>query len=109
MAAADLLLAAAEDLALVAAGVMVWGLHMALSQGVLTALVADTAPPDRRGAAFGVFHLSSGIALLAASAGSGLLWTQYGPPAAFLAGLAVALATALALALGAGRAPQEAG
>jgi MFS family permease len=109
MAAADLLLAAAEDLALVAAGVTIWGLHMALSQGVLTALVADTAPPHRRGAAFGVFHLSSGIALLAASAGSGFLWTQYGPPAAFLAGLAVALATALALVLGAGRAPQEAG
>jgi MFS family permease len=109
MAAADALLAAAEDLTLVAAGVMLWGLHMAFSQGVLTALVADTAAPHRRGAAFGVFHLTGGIALLAASAGSGLLWTAYGPPAAFLAGLAVALMSALALVSGAGRARPEAG
>ena len=62
-----------------------------------------------RGTAFGVFHLTSGIALLAASAGSGLLWTAYGPPAAFLAGLAVALVSALALVSGAGRARPEAG
>jgi MFS family permease len=108
MAAADALLAAAEELTLVAAGVVLWGLHMAFSQGVLTALIADTAPPERRGTAFGIFHLTSGIALLAASAGSGFLWTSFGPPAAFLAGLGVALLSALAISCGAGRAPQEA-
>ena len=81
---------------------------MAFSQGVLTALIADTAPAQRRGTAFGVFHLTGGIALLAASAGSGYLWAEFGPPAAFLAGLAVALVSATAIMLGAGRAPQEA-
>jgi MFS family permease len=106
MAAADALLALAQELTLVAAGVMLWGLHMAFSQGVLTALIADTAPPHRRGTAFGVFHLSSGLALLAASAGSGYLWTRFGPPAAFTAGLAVALVSALAILMGAARAPQ---
>lgn len=100
MAAADALLAAAEGLVLVAAGVALWGLHMAFSQGVLMALIADTAPPNRRGTAFGIFHLTSGFALLAASAGAGLLWTRYGPASGFLAGFAVALASALLLALG---------
>jgi MFS family permease len=107
MAAADALLALAQELTLVAAGVMLWGLHMAFSQGVLTALIADTAPPQRRGTAFGIFYLSSGLALLAASAGSGYLWTRFGPPAAFMAGLAVALVSALAILMGAGRAPQS--
>ncbi len=100
MAGADALLAAAQGLALVAAGVALWGLHMAFSQGVLTALIADTAPPQRRGTAFGIFHLTSGLALLAASAGSGFLWTRYGPASAFLAGLGIALISALLLALG---------
>ncbi len=100
MAVADGLLAAAGGLVLVAAGVALWGLHMALSQSVLTALIADTAPPNRRGTAFGVFHLTSGLALFAANAGSGFLWTRFGPASAFLAGLAIALASALLLALG---------
>ncbi len=100
MAGADALLAAAQGLALVAAGVALWGLHMAFSQGVLTALIADTAPPHRRGTAFGIFHLTSGLALLAASSGSGFLWTRYGPASAFLAGLGIALISALLLALG---------
>jgi MFS family permease len=108
MAGADLLLAAAEGLLLVGAGVMLWGLHMAFSQGVLAALIADTAPEHLRGTAFGIFHLTSGFALLAASAASGVLWSRFGPPAAFLAGFAVALLAAAVVALGAGRAPQEA-
>ena len=103
MAAADALLAAAEGLAPVGAGVALWGLHMAFSQGVLTALIADAAPPDRRGTAFGLFHFISGIALLAASAGSGFLWSRYGASTAFMAGLAVALLSAALIALCASR------
>jgi MFS family permease len=99
MAAADAVLALADGVAPVAAGVALWGLHMAFSQGVLTALIADAAPPDRRGAAFGIFHFVSGIALLAASAGAGYLWSRYGAVAAFAAGLAVALASAALIAL----------
>jgi len=108
MAAADALLAAAEGLPMVAAGVALWGLHMAFSQGVLTALIADVAPRNRRGTAFGVFHLTSGLALLAANAGSGLLWTDFGPASAFLAGLALALSSAALILLDRRRVPQQA-
>ena len=99
MAAADAVLALADGVAPVAAGVALWGLHMAFSQGVLTALIADAAPPDRRGAAFGIFHFVSGVALLAASAGAGDLRSRYGAVAAFAAGLAMALASAALIAL----------
>jgi MFS family permease len=99
MSGADALLAAAHEIAMVGAGVALWGLHMAFSQGVLTALIADAAPPERRGAAFGIFHFVSGIALLVASAGSGFLWSRYGAAAAFTAGLAVALLSAALIAL----------
>ena len=61
---------------------------MALTQGLLAALVAATAPEDLRGTAFGVFNLASGIALLAASAIAGALWQAIGPAATFAAGAA---------------------
>jgi MFS family permease len=108
MAGADALLAAAHGLPMVAAGVALWGLHMAFSQGVLTALIADVAPEHRRGTAFGVFHLTSGFALLVASAGSGLLWTDFGPTAAFLTGFALALSSAALILLSSRRVPQQA-
>ncbi|MGA8936892.1 MAG: MFS transporter, partial [Pseudolabrys sp.] len=76
-------------------GVAVWGLHMGLTQGLLAALVADTAPPELRGTAFGMFNLVSGIALLAASIMAGALWDMIGPAGTFVAG---ALITAVALA-----------
>ena len=72
-----------------------WGLHMGLTQGLLATLVADTAPADLRGSAFGLFHLAGGIAMLAASVIAGALWDAYGPSATFLAGAAF---TAIALA-----------
>ena len=55
-------------------GVALWGLHMGLTQGLLAALVADTAPEELRGTAFGMFNLVSGIAMLAASVIAGALW-----------------------------------
>ena len=84
--AADLLLARATAPAPALAGAALWGLHMALTQGLLAALVAATAPEDLRGTAFGVFNLASGIALLAASAVAGALWQALGPAATFTAG-----------------------
>lgn len=76
-------------------GVALWGLHMGLTQGLLAALVADTAPEELRGTAFGVFNLVSGIAMLAASIIAGALWDAVGPAGTFLAGAAF---TSLALA-----------
>jgi MFS family permease len=91
---ADLVLAFAGGLTLVMVGVALWGLHMGLTQGLLSALVADTAPENLRGTAFGVFNLVSGLAMLLASIIAGGLWDWGGPEGTFIAGAAF---TALAL------------
>ncbi len=84
--AADLVLAAWPTWAGVFAGVALWGLHLGFSQGLLAALVADAAPAELRGTAFGVFNLVTGLALLAASVIAGALWEVAGPEVTFLAG-----------------------
>src|SRR5450830_41808 len=91
---ADLVLAFAGNVTRVMAGAALWGLHMGLTQGLLAALVADTAPEELRGTAFGVFNLVSGVAMLAASVVAGALWDVAGPSGTFLAGAAF---TAIAL------------
>ncbi len=94
---ADLVLAAADGPATALWGVAVWGLHMGLTQGLLATLVADSAPAERRGTAFGVFHLVTGAATLVASLLAGALWDLYGAPATFVTGAGLALASALLL------------
>jgi MFS family permease len=91
----DLLLASSNDRVLFFAAIVLWGAHMGLTQGLLAAMVADAAPAQLRGTAFGVFHLVSGVALLAASVLAGWLWSVYGAAYTFYAGAAF---TALALA-----------
>ena len=88
---ADLLLAHDGGLAWVAAGLVFWGLHMAATQGLLAAMVADTAPEHLRGTAFGLFNLGSGVAMLAASVMAGMLWDAFGAQATFQAGALLAL------------------
>ncbi len=78
-------------------GVALWGLHMAMTQGLLATMVSDTAPAELRGTAFGMFNLVSGVAMLLASALAGLLWDQWGASTTFLAGLVFASTTLLAL------------
>ena len=98
--AADLALALATGIWPLMGGVVLWGLHMGLTQGLLSAMVADVAPAEIRGTAFGVFHMVSGIMLLAASLIAGLLWDQVGPSATFFAGIgfaAIALAGVIAV------------
>jgi len=85
---ADLILAVADNVWIVGAGAAVWGLHMGATQGLLSALVADAAPADLRGTAFGVFNLVSGVALLAASIIAGSLWSSFGPAMTFYCGAA---------------------
>jgi MFS family permease len=106
LVAADVLLAASNEGVLLWGGIVLWGLHMALTQGLLATMVADTAPPSLRGTAFGVFNLASGIALLAASASAGLLWDRFGAASTFIAGAAISL---VALAVLAWKAPSGAG
>jgi MFS family permease len=87
---ADLLLALATTSWQVFAGAALWGLHMGLTQGLLSKLVADNAPAELRGTAFGIFNLVSGVALLLASVVAGSLWEFVGPTATFIAGAAFA-------------------
>ncbi len=95
--AADLVLARTEGLATLCAGVVLWGLHMGLTQGLLSALVADASPAPLRGTGFGVFNFVSGVALLAASILAGWLWQSAGAPATFYAGAALAALALLGL------------
>jgi len=98
LVAADLVLAWASGIAAAFAGVALWGAHMALTQGLLSKLVAERAPADLRGSAFGVFYLVTGLATLVSSVVAGLLWDWRGPSTTFLAGAAfAALATVLVL------------
>jgi MFS family permease len=83
---ADLLLAGATGAWQVAAGAALWGLHLAFTQGVFAALVADTSAAAVRGTAFGVYGLVTGVAVLLASVLAGWLWDRFGAPATFLAG-----------------------
>ncbi len=87
--AADLVLAFGGNIWAIMAGVALWGLHMGFTQGVLAALVADSAADTLRGTAFGVFSLVSGMAMLAGSLGAGYLWQTIGPSAPFLAGATI--------------------
>jgi MFS family permease len=94
---ADAALAVATGVIGVGVGVALWGLHMGFTQGVLATLVADSAPPELRGTAFGLFHLVTGAAMLLASVIAGALWAIEGLEGAFLAGAAFALLTLVGL------------
>jgi MFS family permease len=104
--AADLVLALASGFAMLGLGIALWGLHMGMTQGLLAAMVAATAPAALRGTAFGLFNLACGVSLLLASAGAGALWQAFGAPAAFGAGAACAALALLALVLHSGPAPR---
>jgi MFS family permease len=97
--AADALLAWRDRGTIAWAGIALWGLHMALTQGLLATMVAGTAPPALRGTAFGLFNLASGVAMLLASGLAGLLWDQWGARSTFLTGAALALTALLGLLL----------
>jgi len=96
---ADIVLAIATSPGIALLGSAFWGLHMAFTQGLLSKLVADTAPADLRGTAFGIFNLISGGALLLASVIAGSLWSMFGASATFIAGASFAAFAAMGLLL----------
>jgi MFS family permease len=106
LVASDIVLAVAANTPGVLVGAGLWGLHMALTQGLLAALVAATAPSDLRGTAFGVFNLASGVALLVASTLAGYLWAAIGPASTFIAGGAFAGIAWIALLIHLRRVPR---
>jgi MFS family permease len=96
---ADLVIALASGLVGVFVGTALWGLHMALTQGLMAKLVADRAPPELRGSAYGMFNLASGVAMLFASVLAGLLWDKFGANSTFLAGAGFAIIALVGLLL----------
>lgn len=97
--AADILLAASTGLWMASGGVLLWGLHMGLTQGILSAMIAGTTPPDLRGTGFGLFNLATGLAVLLASPIAGALWSAWGPSGAFIGGTVLAGLTCAVLGL----------
>nr|WP_294171148.1 MFS transporter [uncultured Sphingomonas sp.] len=97
LVAGNLVLARTDGVAWLAAGVFLWGGHMALTQGLFARMIADAAPEQLRATTFGLFHFATGIATLLASVAAGLLWDRQGPQATFTASAAVAALAALLL------------
>lgn len=100
LVAADLVIAHSTTIYPFLAGIVLWGLHMGFSQGILATLIADTAPPHLKGTAFGIFNVITGFVMLAGNVGAGWLWEAYGSSSTFLAGAtlsAIALVSLLAL------------
>ena len=95
---ADVVLATTNEGWMIAVGAGLWGLQMAVTQGLLAASVADAAPVTLRGTAFGIYDLSVGFATFIASTAAGALWMAGGPPLAFgFSGLIAAAAILLLL------------
>lgn len=94
---ADVILALAPRVSWVVVGASLWGIHMGFTQGLFSALVADTADANLRGTAFGVFGLATGLAILFASVFAGWLWDMHGPRATFFAGVGFAGLTLIGL------------
>ena len=104
---ADLALALLPSIGGVLLGVALWGAHMGLTQGLLSALVADAAPDRLRGTAFGIFNLATGLTLLVASTLAGGLWAAFGAGATFVAGAAFCGLALIGMVISARRWPTE--
>lgn len=102
----DVVLALASHLVMVFAGVVLWGLHMGFTQGLLAAMVTDVSPERLRGTALGLFNLVSGIVMLAASLLAGLLWDRIGPIGTFGAGAILSIIALCGLVLYNARRPE---
>jgi MFS family permease len=96
--AADLVLAGGRQWWTIVGGVGLWGVHMGMTQGLLATMVANTAPADLRGTAFGVFNLLSGVTMLIASAIAGWLWDRHGAEETFYAGVVFSLIALISVA-----------
>ncbi|GAB4121832.1 MAG: MFS transporter [Sideroxydans sp.] len=94
---ADLVLAWDAHWGCVLGGVLLWGVHLGITQGLLARMVADATPADLRGTAFGLFNLVSGAAMLIASLLAGLLWQTLGAASTFYAGALFCVLAALLL------------
>jgi len=97
---ADLVLSVDGHWGIMLSGVALWGVHMGMSQGLLATMIANTAPADLRGTAYGFFNLVSGLAMLFASVAAGALWDTFGAAYTFYAGAGFCILTIVLLLLG---------
>ena len=97
--AADLILAQDASLAVLGLGVLLWGAHLALTQGIFARMIADSAPAGLRATSFGAYYFATGIATLLASLGAGIIWDRSGASATFIAGAGVAALALIMLTL----------
>lgn len=96
---ADLILAHSNHWSTLLLGVTLWGIHMGMTQGLLSAMVAENAPSDLRGTAYGFFSLINGLALLIASVLAGFVWDQFGATTTFYTGASFCLLALVGLTL----------
>jgi MFS family permease len=94
--AGNLVLAKTGSLAGLVLGTALWGAHMALTQGIFSRMVADSAREELRATSFGAFYFVTGVAALLASVGAGWLWDRQGASATFATSAGIA-AVALAM------------
>ncbi len=87
---ANLLLACTTTKLCVLGGVALWGLQLGINQSLLVAKVADTAPEELRGTAFGLYYFSIGVALFISNYVAGWLSTKYGSEMIFYVSAGVA-------------------
>ena len=97
---ADLVLASGNHWTTILVGVALWGVHMGMTQGLLATMVADTAPVDLRGTAYGIFNLVSGVSMLVASGVAGLLWDTRGAATTFYVGAIFSVIALVGLGIG---------
>jgi MFS family permease len=88
--AGNLVLAGTNGFAGLVLGAVLWGAHMALTQGIFSRMIADSAPDDLRATSFGAFWFVNGIGALLASLGAGWLWDREGPSATFITSAIIA-------------------
>jgi len=96
LVAGNLVLAETDGFAGLVLGTAMWGAHMALTQGIFSRMIADSAPEHLRATSFGAFWFVTGIGALLASLGAGWLWDRQGSSATFLTSAMIA-AVALAM------------
>ena len=97
--AGNVVLAETGGFAGLVVGTILWGAHMALTQGIFARMVADSAPDELRATSFGAFYFVTGAGGLFASLGAGWLWDRQGSSATFLTSAAVAAAALAMLSL----------
>jgi MFS family permease len=99
LVAGNIVLAETSSFAGLILGVALWGAHMALTQGIFSRMIADSAPEQLRATSFGAFWFVSGIAALLASLAAGMLWDRNGSSATFLTSALVAAVAGAMLSL----------